>query len=122
MPENADEVSPVKICDDGDDCISSRPAYCDNGEILASAVVGRACCCEEHAGGERERNGGGSDQSPGAPFLEYFQDPGHLTLSKFTAQIRRSGLASDSECEISTENRAHSCHGCIFVPWIAVTG
>ena len=122
MPQHADEVTPVKIRNDTDGCISSSAANGDDREILAGAVVGSACGREKHTGREWERNGGGGDKSPGAPFLKYFQKRGHSTFSKFTVEISRSGGAGDSECEISADDRARCRDGCILVPWVAVSG
>jgi hypothetical protein len=114
-------MTPVEIRSDGDSGISSGAANGDNSQIFSRVVAGSACCRENHAGGEWERNSGRGDQSPGAPFLEYFQERGYFTISKLAVQISRSGLTCESEREISADNRAGRGDGCILVPWIAVT-
>src|ERR1035437_5157016 len=93
MPEDADELTPVQICKNGDDSERDREWQC-----------------------------GGSDQSSRAPLLKYRQKRRHSRVSEFTFQIGLSGLAGELEGNIGAYSRSDRGDGGVLVPRVQTLG
>jgi len=122
MPQCPDEAAAVTIRDKCHRRISGRTADGDDNQKLARAVAGRACSGEDKARGKRKRYCCRGNERPRSPFLKKIQRRGHFTVSKFAAQICRSGLLRQSECKDGADNGAGRGYGRVLVPGVTMSG
>src|SRR5580692_8262319 len=97
MPKHADEMTPVKVRENRDDCVPHAATHRNDSEVFAQVIFRRAGCCKNQACGEGKRNSGGGYQGSGAPLLKYTQKRGHFCVSELALKIRLSGFSSKPE-------------------------